>query len=505
MAECEVVIVGAGPAGLMAAIAAAEGGARVAVCEHLDRPGVKLLATGGGRCNLANTSDSDTLMARFGRHGRFMAPALARMDGSKLRAFFAALGVPTAAPDGFHVFPESNSARSVLDALLGRMDALGVTRVTGAEVTGLSLDHGRLAGVETSQGLFRSSRVVVATGGKGYPQLGATGTGYRLAEQAGHRIVPPVPGLVPLVTAERWVEGVAGVTIPEAEVWIDLPRRRGAKSAGPLLFTHRGLSGPAVLDLSADVASLLAFPLSRSHASTLPRSHASEAPTVPIRVNLTPATPADAWAARFDAWQHAHGKRLLRTLLAEHLPASLAAELCRLAGASAEARAAEVTSAQRRTLAAAITGLPFTVAATEGFQNAVVTRGGVSLQEVDPRTLQSKRLGGLFFAGEVLDLDGPCGGYNLQWAFASGHLAGRSAASGEGETAEKGFVRETREKTRKKAATVEGGRSGQEDWGRSGTAQSQSTGPKAAAFHCRLPSAYWLPLHCSAGPKRCSR
>ena len=407
MGDCDVAIVGAGPAGLMAAIAAAEAGARVVVCEQLERPGIKLLATGGGRCNLTNTADAGTVMARFGRQGRFMAPALAVMDGPKLRAFFAGLGVPTSAPDGFHVFPESNSARSVLDALLGRAEALGVRLVTGAEVTGLSRE-----GLETSRGAIQCSRVIIATGGKGYPALGATGTGYRLAEQAGHRIVPPVPGLVPLVTAERWVERVAGVTLPEAAVWIDLPKRRPAQSVGPLLFTHRGLSGPAVLDLSADVAGLLAG-----------------GSPVPLRVDLTPATPAEAWAARFDAWHRAHGKRLVRTLLAEHLPASLAAELCHLAGRG-DARAAEMASAHRLALASLILALPFTIAETEGFEQAIVTRGGVALKEVDPRTLQSRLVPGLFFAGEVLDLDGPCGGYNLQWAFASGALAGRSAARG---------------------------------------------------------------------------
>ncbi len=407
MADFDVAIIGAGPAGLMAAIAAAEAGARAVVCEQLARPGVKLLATGGGRCNLTNTADAEAVIARFGRHGRFMAPALAAMDGPKLRAFFAALGVPTHAPDGFHVFPQSNSARSVLDALLGRAAALGVRLLTGAEATGLSRE-----GLETSRGPVRASRVVIATGGKGYPALGATGAGYRLAERAGHRIVPPVPGLVPLVTAERWVERVAGVALPEAAVWIGLPKRRQAKSVGPLLFTHRGLSGPAVLDLSADVAELLA-----------------DGPPVPLRVDLTPSTPAGAWAARFDAWHRAHGRRLVRTLLAEHLPASLAAELCRVAGCGETLRAAEATAAQRRALAAAIVSLPLAITATEGFGQAVITRGGVALSEVDPRTLQSRLVPGLFFAGEVLDLDGPCGGYNLQWAFASGLLAGRSAAA----------------------------------------------------------------------------
>ena len=171
-----------------------------------------------------------------------MAPALALMDNAKLRAFFAALGVPTAAADGFHVFPELNSARSVLDALLRRMDALGRDSDPGAEVTGLTLDGGRLAGIETSHGPIPSSRVIVATGGKGYPKLGATGTGYRLAEQAGHRVVPPVPGLVPLVTAERWVERVAGVAIPEAEVWIDLPKPARRPIGGAAAVHPQGTS-----------------------------------------------------------------------------------------------------------------------------------------------------------------------------------------------------------------------------------------------------------------------
>ncbi len=408
MSDRDVTIIGAGPAGLMAAIAAAEAGARVAVCEQLTRPGVKLLATGGGRCNLTNTASAEAVMARFGRQGRFMAPALAVMDGPKLRAFFAALGVPTVTPDGFHVFPESTSAKSVLDALLGRAEALGVRLVTGAVATGLSRE-----GVETSRGAFRCPRAIIASGGKGYPALGATGTGYALAERAGHRIVPPVPGLVPLVAAERWVARVSGVTVAETAVWVALPKRRGAQSVGPLLFTHRGVSGPAVLDLSADVAELLAG-----------------GSPVPLRVDLTPATPAEAWASRFDAWHRDHGKRLVRTLLAEHLPASLAAELCRLASCGDHLRAAEATAAQRRELALAITRLPLTVTATEGFDQAVITRGGVALKEVDPRTLQSRLAPGLFFAGEVLDLDGPCGGYNLQWAFASGALAGRAAAMG---------------------------------------------------------------------------
>lgn len=174
MPEWDVGIIGAGPAVLMAAIAAAEGGARVVVCEQLDRPGVKLLATGGGRCNVTNTASAEAVMARFGRQGRFMAPALAGLDGPKLRAFLAGLGVPTHAPDGFHVFPVSNSARSVLDALVGRAAALGVRIVTGVEATRLTHE-----GIETRRGPVPCRRILLATGGKGYSALGATGAGYR--------------------------------------------------------------------------------------------------------------------------------------------------------------------------------------------------------------------------------------------------------------------------------------------------------------------------------------
>jgi hypothetical protein len=406
----DVLVVGGGPAGLMAAIAAAERRARVLLCEQLPRPGAKLLVTGGGRCNLTNLADRSTFLACFGRQGRFLQPALALMDSTRLRAFFAGLGVRTEAADGFHVFPTSDSARTVLSALLRRAAGLSVTVALKTEVTSIILTAGRAAGVNTSTGPVQAACIVLATGGKSYPDLGATGTGYRLAQEAGHTVVTPVPGLVPLVLAPGWEQGLAGVSLPDVQVWIDLPRPRGARRRGPLLFTHRGLSGQAVLDISADVATLLA-----------------RERTVPLRVNLAPETAPHEWSARFELWQRTQGKRLLRNLLAEHLPASLAGALCEQAGA-AQVRAAEVPQGAREKLLTLLTQLPFTVVGTEGFEHAMVTRGGVSLKEVDPRTLQSRKARGLFFAGEVLDLDGPCGGYNLHWAFASGWLAGCSAA-----------------------------------------------------------------------------
>ncbi len=409
--DADVAIVGGGPAGLMAAIAAAERRRRVTLFEQLDRPGAKLLASGGGRCNLTNTLNESAFMARFGRNGRFMQPALAAMGSKRLRAFFARLGVPTACRDGLHVYPASDSAVTVQSALWRRCRELGVRVLLGARVSDLWLEGGRLAGLVAGPQRFRAGRVVLATGGAGYPDLGGGRSGYDLAARTGHRIVEPSAALAPLRLAQSWPRRCAGVGLAAARVWIDLPGQPRAGVTGELLVTHSGLSGPAVLDLSGQVAVLL-----RDHNP------------VPLRVDLSPGVSADQWLARFEEWSVRQGRRIVRVLLSGHLPRRLAEVICEQAGLAPQAPAATLARGQRRALAELLTGLPVTVTATGGFERAMVTRGGVSLKDVDPRTLASRRLGGLFIAGELLDLDGPCGGFNLQWAFASGWLAGSNAA-----------------------------------------------------------------------------
>lgn len=406
-----MVVVGAGPAGLMAAIAAAEQGARATVLEQLPAPGAKLLATGGGRCNLTNTLAAEAFMARFGRHGRFMQPALEAMDSTSLRAFFDSLGVPTHCPDGQAVFPKSNRAADVLAALLGRCRSLGVTVRTGCAVTGLEAPGQAIRAVVTDGEVFPAGAVILATGGRSYPELGATGVGYELAGRYGHRIVPPTPALAPLVTREDWPGRCAGVSLSPARVWIDLPGQSRQGQTGDVLLTHRGLSGPAVLNLSADVAVLL---------SRRPEG-------VPLRLDLTPGVSAGQWRQRIDRWQQTAGRRSLRALTAEHVPAAVAAVLCELAGIGPDLPAAHAPAEARQALAALLTAAPLTAVDTEGFAKAIVTRGGVALKDVRPDTMESRLVSGLHFAGELLDLDGPCGGFNLQWAFSSGYLAGRSA------------------------------------------------------------------------------
>jgi hypothetical protein len=489
--QADLAIVGAGPAGLMAAITAAERGRKVVLIEQLPRLGRKLLATGGGRCNLTNTLSRADLATRFGRHGRFMMPALELLDSRALRAFFDALAVPTHAPDGLHVFPASDSAATVLHALDTRARHLGVVIRPGVRVTGLWLNESKsapddpslapgeytggdhaagpiaqspqgppcihgglmnampgsevgasvvhsalrtphsalLLGLLTDGGPVSAPHVILATGGRGYPDLGAGGAGYALAREAGHTIVDPTPALVPLVTQQTDFVPCAGVSVPQVRLWIDLPRQPRAGLRGDLLFTHRGISGPAVLDISGDVGRLLA-----------------SRPTVPIRIDLTPSVNQETWLRRFDRWQDRGGATTVCTLLAAkqsreadggglvseeewRLPKSLAAALVAMAGIDPIVRPSQVPRSARQRLAEILTGLPLTITATEGWDAAMVTRGGVSLKEVDPHTLESRLLRGLFFAGELLDLDGPSGGFNLQWAFSSGRLAGQSSST----------------------------------------------------------------------------
>jgi len=404
-----VAVVGGGPAGLMAALSAAGLGARALLCEQLRRPGAKLLVTGGGRCNLTNTLDTPALAEAFGRRGRFMRPALAGMDGPGLCRFMAEIGVATSCPDGFHVYPADDSALSVRDALLRRCATAGVTVETRACVADLVLVGDRVRGVATATGRYPATAVVLATGGCSYAALGATGSGYAFARSVGHTVVEPVPALVPLVVKEPAAKALAGVVVPAAEVRIDLATGN-KRHPGSVLFTHRGLSGPLILDLSGEVASLLA-----SHAE------------VPLRMNWVSGQRVEDWQARFQAWHRTAGRKMIRSLLSEHLPGSCAVLLCAMANLPDDARAMSFTRAQRQALGERLTATRWTVIATEGWPKAMVTRGGVALDEVDPRTLASRRVKGLYFAGELLDLDGPCGGYNLTWAFASGYLAGRAA------------------------------------------------------------------------------
>lgn len=409
----DVLIAGAGPAGLMAAISAARNGASVRVCEQLESPGLKLLASGGGKCNITNILPAMEFISRFGRQGRFMLPALELMSSEKLRDFFASAGVPTVVDDGFHVFPKSHRASDVLKALMNEANKYGVIFSYGFEISELLIENSILKGVRTVNGdIIKASSLILASGGKGYPRLGGTGGGYKIASQAGHEIVETLPALVGLRTIESWPADVTGISFKDSTVSIDLPKYRGVSYRGELLFTHTGISGPSVINIAGEVASLL-----KKHNQ------------VPLKINLFTDFDAAGWLGIFDAWQASAGRKNINNLIALHMPHSIADIICSLSSVNLSTKAAEFSAAGRDKLVRNLISLPLTVKATDGWDKAMVTKGGVSLKKIAPDSLESRLLPGLFFAGEVLDLEGPCGGFNLQWAFSSGHLAGLSAAT----------------------------------------------------------------------------
>jgi predicted Rossmann fold flavoprotein len=403
----DMIVVGCGPAGMMAAIAAASAGKTVAVFEQLAAPASKLLASGGGRCNITNMLPTDVFMSRFGRNGLFMKPAMAAMDQKHFIRFLADIGIQTHSTDGLRVFPASNNAQTVADALLRRMEQLRVRVSASTKVIGLEFKDGRCVGVKTPDGQVRADLVLLSTGGQGYPKLGGSISGYELASSAGHHLVQPTPALVPLTAEAKWCADLAGVSLELAEITVRVSAKQFEVSEGGLLFTHKGISGPATLDLSGTVAQLL-----------------EKRGNVHVAVNFAPVRSREQWLAEFSRWQKEHGSKQIVKLLDAHLPRSLAEKLCELAGLAPTAKAAVFPGPARARLAGLIGALPLTILKTEGFDHAMVTRGGVSLKEIDPETLESKIMPGLLFAGEILDLDGPTGGFNLQWAFSSGWLAG---------------------------------------------------------------------------------
>ncbi len=410
--EFDVIIVGAGAAGQMAAIAAAASGRRVALLEQMDRPGLKILASGGGHCNLTHMADDATIRKAFGRQGRFIGPGLDAMGPAAVRDLLGRLGVATVVDEQLRVWPATRRAGDVQNALAGRVEQLGVTVLFDCAVERLRIDDGRLGGVETSDGRRLGARcVILACGGRSWPTLGGSGRGYHLATQAGHTIAEPIPALVPLITGEPWPTQLAGVAIPNARIRIDLPRQPKAGVTGDVLFTHRGLSGPAILNISSDVSQALAGRTA-----------------VGLRIEIVAGMDAARWTREMEPWRNQSGGRRVAKFLQRWAPASLCEILCKQAGLAPEVTAAQLSTAGRRKLAERLGGVPVSITATEGFGTAFVTRGGVKLKEVDPATCRSRVLAGLFIVGELLDLDGPTGGFNLQWAFASGHLAGQAAA-----------------------------------------------------------------------------
>ncbi|MDD2266287.1 NAD(P)/FAD-dependent oxidoreductase [Sulfuricurvum sp.] len=407
----DVIVVGAGAAGIMAAITAARRGHRVLLLEKLSKIAAKLKATGGGRCNLTNTLSNEDFMARFGRDGRFMTPALKAMDHRALIAFFAEIGVESHAPDGYRVFPISHSSVSIITALEEEMERLGITLITSVRAEKLEHNGERISGVSTSSQTYNAPHVIIATGGLGYPQLGAEGDGFKLASAAGHKITELYPAMMPLKTKEVWGESCRADTIAKVEIKIDLPKAKNIRAKGDLIFTSHGIRGPVVLDIAREINPYL-----------------SKHGEVPILINMTKGLNEEQIRTHIKKEIDRNPEQSILTHMMTLLPESVSRALCTLAEADPGKGFNKLEGIVRDRLIKFLAWTPLTVTGHDGFKMAMITRGGVSLKEIRPESMESKIIHGLYFCGEVMDLDGPCGGYNLQWSFASGYVAGHLGA-----------------------------------------------------------------------------
>ncbi|MFN0021115.1 MAG: NAD(P)/FAD-dependent oxidoreductase [Pirellulaceae bacterium] len=407
----DVLVVGAGAAGLMAAAEAASRGRRTLLLEKNKRPGVKILMSGGTRCNLTHATDKWGIIKAYGEQGNFLHSALAALSPAELVQMFEEEGVATKVEETGKIFPVSNKATDVLAALVRRFERSGAEISLDEAVASCSCVDGKFHLTTNSRTLTCDS-LLITVGGKSYPGSGTTGDGYAWAAAMGHTIVPPRPALVPINTDAAWVKSLTGLTIPDVQVQVRVSEASNSKSLasarGSFLFTHFGLSGPVILDISRAVT---------AHAN--PRE-------LMLICDFLPEAKQSELEDQLRQEAAAEGKKQIVGLLSKHIPRRLAEVLLALGGLNPELKGAELPKRERSRLVAAIKQSVIPISGTRGFEKAEVTAGGVSLGEVDSRTMQSKLVPGLYFAGEILDLDGPIGGYNFQAAFSTGVLAGRN-------------------------------------------------------------------------------
>lgn len=412
----DIIVIGGGAAGLMAACTAARLGSRVLVIDKNEKLGRKLRITGKGRCNVTNNCTVDEVIAAVPTGGRFLYSALSAFPPQSTMVFFEAEGVPLKTERGRRVFPISDKADDIADALAAAARSAGVSFVKDA-VTEILTEDGAVIGVKTQSGAYyQAPNVLVACGGASYPGTGSNGDGCRLAKAAGHSIKPLVPSLVPLVEHGSICQKLMGLSLRNCKLWVTQAGKKKPvfEEFGELLFTHFGLSGPTVLSASAHLRPME------------PRKYT-------VHIDLKPALDAQKLDARILRDFGENKNRIFANSLGELLPQKMIPVIIDRSGIAPETRCHSVTKEQRQQLCALLKDFTVEIEGFRPINEAIVTSGGVNLKEVDPKTMQSKLVSGLFFAGEVLDCDAYTGGYNLQIAFATGHLAGETMASRTGE------------------------------------------------------------------------
>lgn len=403
----KVVVIGGGAAGLLAGGLAARRGHSVTIIEKMERPGRKLLITGKGRCNLTNACDGQEFICAVPQNGRFLYSAYASFDAKAVMEFFEDLGVKLKVERGNRIFPLSDKSADVVDALVAFTRKSGCTLVQG-RATRLVTENGTVCAVLTEVGKrYEADAVVLATGGKSYPMTGSTGDGYALARDAGHTIVKPVPSLVPLVTEAGWCKKLQGLSLKNVSLRI-LKKHTGKEvysDFGEMLFTHFGLSGPMVLSASAHMRDM-------------------RAGKYEVSIDLKPALSMEQLDRRVTADLLKYSNRNFDHALGDLFPRKLIPVMVNLSGIPSDQKAHSVTKEQRAAFCRLIKNFRVDITAFRPIEEAIVTSGGVCVREIQPKTMESKLISGLFFAGEIIDVDAYTGGFNLQIAWSTGYLAG---------------------------------------------------------------------------------
>ena len=405
--DFDIIVIGGGPAGMLAAITAAEAGRRVLLLERNDRLGKKLLITGKGRCNVTNDCSAEEVLQNTPRNGKFLYSAMAAFPPEKAMAFFRASGCELKTERGNRVFPVSDRAQSVLDALVSRMKSARVTVKTG-RVNAICTDENGVTGVKTGKEFYPCKRVILATGGASYPTTGSTGDGYALASELGHTIVEPQGSLVPLETAGHDCQDMQGLALRNVAVKLLSPKGKAVyKDFGEMLFTHFGISGPTVLSASA---------------------HIGKGDGWKLAIDLKPALEEKKLDDRILRDLEMYQNRSMENALTDLLPRSMIPVILRRLEVDPALQANSFTKQNRRALVELLKNFTVEITGKRPVAEAIITSGGIKAGEIDPKTMESKKVSGLFFAGEIIDCDAYTGGFNLQIAWATGYAAGKAAA-----------------------------------------------------------------------------
>ena len=396
---------------MMSAIRVAENSAQVTLFEKMPKVGLKLGITGKGRCNLTNTADIEEIIKNIPGNGKFLYSALKNFSPIDTVNFFESLGVKTKVERGGRIFPVSDNASEVIDALIRKMAILGVEVKTNSPVNEIIAKNKKIVGVKVGDKFFNADAVILATGGASYPKTGSTGDGFKLAKQLGHTITEILPALVPLEVEEDFVKELQGLSLKNVRVKLLSEGKKVAEQFGEMLFTHFGISGPIILTLSRQAAQLLA-----------------DKKFVEVEINLKPALTPEQLDARilrdFDKFK----RKAIKNGLIDLLPAKLIPIILDRAFIDENKQVDNITTEERRRLIENLRGLPLIITKTRPIAEAIVTSGGISVKEINPRTMESKIVAGLFIVGEVADVDGFTGGFNLQVAWAMGNVAGLAAS-----------------------------------------------------------------------------